>query len=194
MISFVTGKIQSVSKNSVTVLTAGGVGYEIFIPTVKVGNYRVGDTASLLTYMKVSDSAIDLYGFEEAEEKDFFSLLMTVSGIGPKSAMNILNLGSIDNIKSAIARKDVKYLTDVQGLGKKTAERLVVELQSKVGGYGKNQKMESGESQIMVDVIDGLVSMGYGKDEAKNVVMDLDIKNKNTQQVLKEALKRLGKK
>lgn len=194
MISFVTGTIKFISKNSLTVLTSGGVGYEIFIPTVKVGNCRVGQEVSLLTYMKVSDSAMDLYGFDAAEEKDFFSLLMTVSGIGPKSAMNILNLGSIDNIKSAISRKDVKYLTDVQGLGKKTAERLVVELQAKVGGYGKDQKMESGESQIMVDVIDGLISMGYGKDEAKNIVMDLDIKNKNTQQVLKEALRKLGKK
>ena len=194
MISFVTGTIKFISKNSLTVLTNGGVGYEIFIPTVKVGNYRVGQEVSLLTYMKVSDSAMDLYGFDATEEKDFFSLLMTVSGIGPKSAMNILNLGSIDNIKAAISRKDVKYLTDVQGLGKKTAERLVVELQAKVGGYGKDQKMGSGESQIMVDVIDGLVSMGYGKDEAKNIVMDLDIKNKNTQQVLKEALRKLGKK
>lgn len=194
MISFITGKIKFISKNSLTVLTLSGVGYEIFIPTVKVGNYRVGQEVSLLTYLKVSDSAMDLYGFENTEEKDFFSLLMTVSGIGPKSAMNILNLGSIDNIKAAIARKDVKYLTDVQGLGKKTAERLTVELQSKVGGYSKNQKMEDGESQIMVDVIDGLVSMGYGKDEAKNIVSELEIKNKNTQQVLKEALKMLGKK
>lgn len=194
MISFIIGKIKFISKNSVTVLTNGGVGYEIFIPTVKVGNYRVGQEVSLLTYLKVSDSAMDLYGFENAEEKDFFTLLMTVSGIGPKSAMNILNLGSIDNIKSAIARKDVKYLTDVQGLGKKTAERLIVELHSKVGGYDKNKKLEGGESQIMVDVMDGLVSMGYAKDEVKNIVAELDIKNKNTQQVLKEALKILGKK
>ena len=140
MISFITGKVKFISRNSLTVLTNGGVGYEIFVSAVKAGNYRIGDTASLLTYMKVSDSAIDLYGFEEAEEKVFFGLLMTVSGIGPKSAMNILNLGSIDNIKSAIARKDVKYLTDVQGIGKKTAERLTVELHSKVGDYGKNGK------------------------------------------------------
>ncbi len=193
MISFITGAIKSVNKNSLTVLTSGGVGYDIFIPTVKVGNCRIGQEISLLTYLKVGENTMDLYGFEEAEEKDFFTLLMTVSGIGPKSAMNILNLGSIDNIKSAIARKDVKYLTDVQGLGKKTAERLIVELQSKVNSLGKGSKIENGESQILADVIDVLVSMGYAKDEAKNVVMDLDTKNKNTQQVLKEALRKLGK-
>lgn len=194
MISYIIGKIQSVNKNFLTVLTSGGVGYEIFIPTIKVGNYHLGQEVSLLTYLKVSDSAMDLYGFESNEEKDFFELLMTVSGIGPKSAMNILNLGSIDNIKSAIARKDAKYLTEVQGLGKKIAERLVVELQSKVGNFSQSRKMENSESQIMVDVIEGLVSMGYAKDEAKNMVMDLDIKNKNTQAVLKEALRKLGKK
>ena len=194
MISFITGKIQFISKNSITVLTSGGVGYEAHVPLSKLGTYRIGQDISLLIYLKISDSALDLYGFETSSEKDFFILLMSVSGIGPKSAMNILNLGSIDSIKSAIARKDAKYLTEVQGLGKKTTERLIVELQSKVGEASEYAKTDEGESQVLADVIDGLVVMGYSRDEAKNLVKDLDVNNKNTQQVLKEALKLMGKK
>jgi Holliday junction DNA helicase RuvA len=174
-------------------LTAGGVGYEVHLAAGKMGNYKINDEVVFYTYLKVGENSMDLYGFENIAEKSFFELLLSVSGIGPKSAMNILNLGTIDNIKSAIARKDIKYLTAVQGMGQKTAERLVVELQKKVGAIENPTGANAGESQILADVIDGLVAMGYGKDEAKAAVEDMDIKGKNTEEVLRKALRVLGK-
>ena len=192
MISFIKGTIHSVDKDNVVVQTTGGVGYKIFLSKNIVLKYLSGQEVSFFTYLKVSDSALDLYGFENTEQKEFFELLLSVSGVGPKSAMNILNLGSIDDIKGAIARQDVKYLTTVQGMGQKTAERLVVELKNKIGKM-ENMAEITGDSQILADVIDGLASMGYGKEEAKDTVKSIDTKNKTTEQVLREALKRLSK-
>ncbi|MDZ4228370.1 MAG: Holliday junction branch migration protein RuvA [Candidatus Levybacteria bacterium] len=192
MISFIKGTIQNTSKDSVVVETSSGVGYEIFLSKTIAIKYSIGKEVSFFTYLKVSESSMDLYGFENSEQKEFFQLLLSVSGVGPKSAMNILNLGSIDEIKNAIAREDVKYLTAVQGMGQKTAERLVVELKTKIGKIG-GSKVMSGDSQIMADVIDGLASMGYGKEEAKNAVQSIDAKKKSTEEVLREALKMLSK-
>ncbi|MDP2684427.1 MAG: Holliday junction branch migration protein RuvA [bacterium] len=192
MISFIKGTIQNTSKDSVVVETSSGVGYEIFLSKTIAIKYSIGKEVSFFTYLKVSESSMDLYGFENSEQKEFFQLLLSVSGVGPKSAMNILNLGSIDEIKNAIAREDVKYLTAVQGMGQKTAERLVVELKTKIGKLG-GSKVMSGDSQIMADVIDGLASMGYGKEEAKNAVQSIDAKKKSTEEVLREALKMLSK-
>lgn len=192
MISYIKGKIKTVDVDSVVVETASGVGYEIFLSKVIALNYSNEQEVSFYTYLKVSDNGMDLYGFENIEQKDFFELLLSVSGVGPKSAMNILNLGSIDEIKNAIAREDVKYLTAVQGMGQKTAERLVVELKAKISKLG-GSKIVSGDSQIMADVIDGLASMGYGASEAKDVIKSIDTKDKNTQEVLREALKKLSK-
>ncbi len=191
MISFIKGTIIESDKDNVVVQTNSGVGYEIYIPINKISSYRVGQEASFFTYLKVSDSALDLYGFENTEQKEFFELLMSVSGIGPKSAMNILNLGSIDEIKSAIARQDVKYLTEVQGLGQKTAGRLVVELKSKI--TGKIAGGNDGETRVLVDVVDGLSAMGYGKEEVKEVLNGLELKGKSTEAILRLVLKKLGK-
>jgi len=105
--------------------------------------------------------------------------------------MNILNLGSLDELKDAIAREDVKYLTSVQGMGQKTAERLVVELKAKVSSL--DNKIKSKASQALIDVIDGLTSMGYGKEEVKLVIRELKTEGRNTEEILREALKKLSK-
>lgn len=190
MISYISGSILSKSKHSLTVMTAGGVGYEIAMTPLRLVGFGIGQEIELFTYLRVTDQAHDLYGFVTAEERQFFSLLMTVSGVGPKTALNVLSLGSIDHIKDAIARGDVKYLTAVQGLGKKTAERLVVELKSKVGLATETGEQEGG---IMGDAIDALVSLGYSKDEARAVVQKIDAADATSEQILREALKLLSK-
>src|SRR3989338_5358110 len=133
MISFLRGIVLEKQKQSLTIETWGGVGYDIHLTAERLAEYRIGQNIAVNTFLKVSDSALDLYGFATVDEKYFFTLLMTVSGVGPKTAMNILSFGSVDRTQSAIARGDIKYLTGVSGLGKKTAERLVVELKSKIG-------------------------------------------------------------
>lgn len=188
MISFLRGTILDKQKQSLTLETSGGIGYEVHMAPLKLVEMKVGQEIALYTYLKVSDSALDLYGFETADERDFFTTLMTVSGVGPKTAMSILSLGAIDKISGAIARGDVKYLTGVSGLGKKTAERLVVELKGKVMNQ-ESGSTNNGSSDAMSEVIEALVGMGYGRDEAKQAVQSIDATDKTTEQLLRLALK-----
>lgn len=172
-------------------MTPGGVGYEVNMTAARVLGFLNGAEVELYTYLRVTDSSHELYGFVTADERAFFSLLISVSGVGPKTAMNVLSLGSIENIKDAIARSDVKYLTAVQGLGKKTAERLVVELKTKV--TGSVNQVSGEQSSIMGDAIDGLMSLGYSKEEARDAVQRASETATTSEQILKEALKLLSK-
>jgi len=188
MISYISGKIVQKNKNSIVLLTGGGVGYQVSFQVSKCASLQVGGELGLHTYMKVSENAINLFGFETIEEEEFFELLLSVKGVGPRSAMNILALGSIDQIKNAIARSDVQYLTAVQGMGKKTAERLCVELKGKV----ESKKLKDGEDlmgDVLGEVVDGLVSMGYNKEVARDIVRSLDSDGKSTEDLLREALR-----
>lgn len=189
MISYLIGKVIDKQKNHIVLMTPGGVGYEVNMTPTRIVAFKTGEQVELFAYLKVSDSAMVLFGFNTAEDRDFFSLLLSVKGVGPKTALHILSLGSIENIESAIGRGDVTYLTAVQGLGKKTAERVVVELKSKVKGL-KSKIDTSEESTVMGEVIDGLVAMGYTRDEAKSVVTSIDATGKTTQQLLKDALRK----
>jgi len=148
---------------------------------------NVGQDAELYTYLKVSEQAHDLYGFATKDEKAFFELLLSVKGVGPKGALNILSLGSIANIQDAIARADIGYLTQVSGLGKKTAERMCVELKSKVGKVSK-AGVPGSDSGVLGDVVEGLAAMGYTKEEAREAVQHLDATNKKAEALLREAL------
>lgn len=181
----------------VVVLTAGGVGYEVALTEAHLFTIKMGETLTLPTYLKVSDSALDLYGFENHAARDFFVLLLSVSGIGPKSALNILSLGSIESIQAAIARGDIAYLTAVQGMGKKTAERLVVELKSKI----KKQETRANEtgmadspnSDVLGEVVEGLIAMGYSAAEARAAAQLLETTGKSTEMLLREALQKLAR-
>ncbi len=191
MIAFVRGTILGKAKDHLVIETAGGVGYEVKMNLLQMAKFSIGQTVGIFTYLKVSDSAMDLYGFENIEEKSFFELLLTVSGVGPKSAMNILSLGNIAHIQSAIGRGDIQYLTAVQGLGKKTAERVVVELKTKITSpLEERNTYSSEESTILAEVVDGLMALGYSREEAKEKIKGIDATGKTTAQVLKMALKK----
>lgn len=190
MISLLKGTVIAKHKTSLVVMTSGGVGYQVAMQPLKVLSATIGTEVTLYTYLKVSDSALDLYGFETTDEKGFFSVLMTVSGVGPKTAMNILSLGTVEDIGGAIGRGDVKYLTAVSGLGKKTAERLVVELKGKIGGKGEGSSVQ-GMSGILGEVIDALESMGYSREEAKQAIEGVDPSGKSTEEVLRMALRQM---
>lgn len=188
MISLLKGTIEHVGKDAIVLMTDGGVGYEVVVRR-SGSDVREGDVVTMYTYLKVSENAMELYGFQTMQERAFFQLLLGVSGVGPKSAMNVLALGSIAEIQTAIAREDVQYLTAVQGMGKKTAERMVVELKSKISTSDSGLQT-SVDGQTLSEVIDGLVAMGYGKEEAKAVVKGLDAKGKTTEELLRLALQK----
>jgi Holliday junction DNA helicase RuvA len=188
MISFITGKIIDKQNQKITVLTAGGVGYELSLAPMAYLGLEMNQAVSLYTYLSVRENAQDLFGFQELAEKDLFMKFLEVNGVGPKTALHLLSLGTVAEISGAIGRGDVEYLTKISGVGKKTAERIVVELKSKVQSL--KSKVDGDENgTTMGEVIDALVSLGYSKDEARQVVKSLDAKDKTSEQLLKEALK-----
>lgn len=193
MISYLVGKIVSKQSGSVTVLTSSGLGYKVNLAGSFSFELAEGQELELHTYLKVSETAMDLYGFKTLEEKQFFQVLISVKGVGPKGALNILNLGSIDEIKSAVSRGDVVYLTQVSGIGRRTAERMVVELKSKLKTKGSKPGEVSVVGDVLGEVIDGLVALGYTKEEARSVAQGLDATGKTTEELLRMALRGISK-
>ncbi|NCO04815.1 MAG: Holliday junction branch migration protein RuvA [Candidatus Magasanikbacteria bacterium] len=192
MISLLAGKIVLKTNDAVVLLTSGGVGYEVRVSSSFLGILIVDQEVHMYTYLRVTDSDLSLFGFRSVDERSFFELLLSVSGVGPKSAMNVLNLGSIGDIQSAIARSDVKYLTAVQGMGKKTAERVVLELRSKMGASPMVSE-EQPSGQVLSDVIDGLIAMGYEKQDAIATARHLVVGEKTAEVLLREALGMMSK-
>lgn len=191
MISLIFGTIKNKNKGSVTILTSSGVGYEINIANSFFADLKIGEEVEVYTYLKVAETALELFGFRNVEEKNFFELLISVKGLGPRGALNILALGSLDEIRDAIGRGDVSYLTQVSGIGRRTAERLVVELKTKIGKSLKSTTTEDEHvGDKLSDVVEALVAMGHSKDEAREIVKTLDTKDKTVEELLKLALKR----
>ena len=135
------------------------------------------------------ETSLDLYGFLEQPELEFFEMLITISGIGPKSALGILSVAPIDTIKHAIASGDTSYLTKVSGIGKKNAEKIVVELRDRLGGaYSSAGTMLKEDA----DVIAALQSIGYSLKEARDALKGVSKDTTGTNEKIREALKQLG--
>lgn len=188
MISVVVGSVIEKNSNKLTVLTAGGVGYEIMVNNNSAKTWQMGEDAKVLTYLAVRENALELYGFANNQEKQLFEKFLLVSGIGPKTALHLLSLGSVQEISAAISRGDLAYLTKVSGIGKKTAERILVELKSKMATDATGLGEFEG---VLADVIEGLGALGYSVAEARSAVKDLDATGKTSEQLLKEALQRI---
>lgn len=191
MISYLSGKIISRDNNKITVLTSFGVGYEINLPPFLFLELKNNQEVGLNVYLAMRENSVELYGFKDLAGKDLFMKFLDVNGIGPKSALHLLSLGTVEEISSAIARGDVSYLTKVSGVGKKTAERIVVELKSKMVERGTVKGEQ--DSMQLGEVVDALTSLGYSKDEARQAVRGLGLENKKSEDLLKEALKLLSR-
>ena len=176
MISFLHGKLADAAPTHV-VVDCNGVGYSVFIPLSSYDKLPPrGSDVKLLTYHHViaQDGAQQLYGFVTAEEREMFVLLISISGIGPKLAVNILSSTSILALRNAIASADTKTLSTLRGIGKKTAERLVVELKDKIGGVAAFQtkgRAATPEEQKLTDAVLALISLGYKQVDAHQAVL-----------------------
>lgn len=191
MIAHIKGKIIDKSEKFL-VIEANGLGYLVFSPTSTILNSpNVGEEISLWSYLAVRETALDLYGFETRDEKSFFELLIGVSGIGPKNALSILSLAPIEILKKAIGSGDTTYMTKVSGIGKKTAEKIVVELRDKLASLGHNDA--DGSLRGDADVIEALQSLGYSQHEIRNALKEVSPETTGTNEKIKEALKILGK-
>jgi len=181
MIALVRGTLAYKSIDHV-IIDVGGVGYRLFIPLSTF--YALPDTgeASLYTHTHVREDALLLYGFLTLEEKDLFVTLIGISGVGPKLAVNILSHIPVADLKNAIAAEDVKRLSGLPGIGRKTAERLVLELKDKVGPVNVNLT-ETGVSSLagkssgdlINDVISALVNLGYKETQARKVLENMEL-------------------
>lgn len=179
------GKIAAVEENNVAIETSGGEGYTAYMSKSSLAKLSVGSDIKILVRLFVREDAMELFGFLEEDEKTLFDLLNTVSGVGPRAAMAILALGPTDQIKSGIADGKADILTKSFGIGKKTAERIIVELRDKVGPA--SEKSTDWDD----DVYDALVKLGYRRENIKEAMKKIDPDLKTTGERLKDAMKKM---
>lgn len=163
MINSLKGILTEISPTNITV-NVNGIGYELLIPLSSFDKLpKVGSECKILTYLHVREDILQLFGFTTHEEKDLFKLLITVSGIGPKTALTILSGMSIENLKNAIASANTDLLSEIPGIGKKTTQRIIIELKERVGGTNiKLPKPILKEEELMLnDAISALINLGY---------------------------------
>lgn len=189
MIGSIRGKIILKTEKFLIVET-GGVGYKINISPDTLS--KTSSTRSDLVesffwiHTHVREDALDLYGFLNYEELEFFEMLIGVSGIGPKGALAILSIASTETLRKAIGTGDTSYLTKISGIGKKTAEKIVIELRDKMGEQEKGSSM-----QEELDAMEALKSLGYSQNEIREALKKVP-PDLNTNEKIREALKILG--
>lgn len=190
MISHLKGKI-ILKKEKFIIISTGNVGYKIFI----ISDYgEVGKEVELFTYLNVREDALTLYGFAEYKQLELFELLISVTGIGPKAGMGILSLADPETIKIAIAKGDSNILTRVSGIGKKTAERVILELGNKFTVSDvENMEEKTKEIGNHSDALDALISLGYSPSDAKKALANISPEIKDVGEKIKKALKELGR-
>ena len=172
MITFLNGKLVEISPTNIT-LEVNGIGYHLLIPLSSFDRLpQVGAECKILTYLHVREDILKLYGFMTHEERDMFKLLIGVSGIGPKMGLSILSGMNVQDLKSAIAGNNTGLLAKTPGIGKKTAERLVVELKERISGVTiKTASPIPKEEEILLkDAIGALVSLGYKQQPAQKAL------------------------
>jgi len=190
MISRLTGTILDMGPRLV-ILDVHDVGYKVFVTDDTLHLMKVGSPATFYTYLAVRENALDLYGFLSKKDEEFFELLISVSSIGPKTALNILSLVSSDALSSAIRSGSTAHLVKVSGIGRKTAEKIVLELKDKLGALADSE-LAAGMSSDM-DAIEALKALGYDGNESREALKKIDASITDTGAKVKAALKYIGK-
>lgn len=188
MFGHITGKIFDL-KPTKAIVNVGGLGFVAHSTPAYLGKLKKGGGASFWTHTAVRENDISLYGFETKEELEIFELLITVSGVGPKSALAILSVTGVKAIEEAVWGGDTSALVKISGIGRKTAEKIVLELNGKLGTTNRN-KGGVGEN---VEVFDALKSLGYREREIQEIIKNLPNGLAGTGEKIKYALKNLGK-
>lgn len=190
MISYLKGKIIYKSAKFV-ILENNKIGYKIFISPTILEKIKLDFEKEFFTYLRVREDDLSLYGFEKMEDLEFFELLITVSGVGPKFAQNALASFSVNDLKESISCEDSSLLKKVSGIGTKTAERIIIELKGKLSKFASSGK---NRASSMSEEIDALQGLGYSSKEAIDALKSIDKKIKDSSDRIKMALKVLGKK
>jgi len=192
MIEYITGKIIRKYTDNI-ILDVNGLGYKLFISLNTYDKLPdLNKTISLDTYFSVSENSQDLYGFHDILEKDLFSMLISVSGIGPKTAISLLSAVQPDDFKSRLIGGEVKMLTDLPGIGPKTARRIIVELKDKfIKSNDEDLPIEDTDNNS--DAYFALVSLGFKSNNVKNIIRKIQKENSeiSTEDLIKYSLKEL---
>lgn len=201
MISYIRGELVAVEKEKV-IIDVGGVGYGIFMPESAMGLLpQMGNEVKLHTYLNVREDAMQLFGFLTRDDLEIFKLLIGVSGIGPKGGLSILSKLTADDLRFAIMSGDSKAISAAPGIGKKTAEKVIIELKDKLDieqilnpsdSETKSAiKMDSSTNEVQSEAVQALVALGYGSTESLKAVNKVNSENMTVEEVLKQALKNL---
>ena len=178
MIAHVRGQVAEKFANSV-IIDVQGVGYEVSLTALDFENLNLNDDVKLYTYHLVREQAEDLFGFTSLAAKKLFELLITVQGVGPKGAMAILSLAPTEEVRNAIANQDASFISKASGVGKKSAERIIVDLREKVGlptYYGRKSEPEQQALTVNDEALDALMALGFTLADATKALEGVDAK------------------
>ena len=195
MIRHITGKYLFYEKGSIVVETQGGIGFRIHVAdTSPVLNAREGDVVQLYTYMQVKDDGMSLFGFNDRDALTLFEHLLTVNGVGPKAGLAIMSIGTVNQIKAFIVHKDAKSIAKAQGVGKKTAERVILELADKVSAVPIQDAEIATESAVLFsdernNAVVALPTLGYSKAEAEEAIGHVPEDDLTIEEYIKKSLK-----
>lgn len=191
MIAHVFGKVAEKFNGSL-VIDVHGVGYEVSVATNDFDAVILGQEVKFYTYHHVREQSEELFGFSSLAAKKLFEMLITVQGVGPKAALVILSLGDAEQVRNAIANADSGFVQKATGVGKKTAERVVVDLSDKVGlptHYGRTETPPQTELNTSDEALEALMALGYTLADATKALENVDV-NLPTSQRVTEALKK----
>ena len=200
MISYVKGMREDISDSGI-VVEAGGIGYFISMPPSISVKYKQHTEVKIHTYMNVKEDGISLFGFESQKQLELFKKLTSVSGVGGKTAMALPGVCSVNEITSAIVSNDITMLCKAPGLGKKSAQRIILELKDKIstdditsiiGGDIKSDSVDLSDAKS--EALEALLVLGYGRSEAVKALSDIYSAEDDTSTRIKKALKRISEK
>ena len=201
MIAFVKGILSEIGEGKV-VVDCGSLGYEINVPSSVTGAVRIGSEVKLYTFLNVREDEMSLFGFLDQDSLSMFRLLITISGIGPKGALAVLSVMSVSDLRFAVLAGDAKSISRAPGIGQKTAQRIVMELKDKVsigesfesiGNAGPAAALSEEESSAKSDAIIALTELGFSSSDAYRAVSKVETAGRSANQILKDALKALGR-
>ncbi len=174
MIALLTGTILDKNLGNL-IVDVKGVGYEVLMPLSDAEELPEGQTATIYTYHHIREQSQELFGFNTVASKELFKLLITVQGVGPKAALAILSLGQFESVRSSLARGDAKYIQQASGVGKKTAERIIVDLSDKVG-IPTEMSAEAVQTELNTndEAVEALEALGFSANEAIKALAEVD--------------------
>ena len=196
MISFIIGQVEYKGMGYI-ILENNNIGYEVFVSNNTLVNLQLHSETKLLTYLQLKEDGVSLFGFETMEEKEMFLHLISVSGVGAKMAIGILSSIKLSDLAVAIASQDLKTLTRIKGCGKKTAERIIVELKDKINAFGvmastggEWREDELGDD-VINDAVSVLVSLGLNKTDVLRTIKRVADKSDSIEDIVAKVLKGL---